>query len=188
MSCPTMRVLEWKEATVPLWTPPGVDLGENAPPDADSRMMHFGGGVGSQGEVLPITYRRLHKYAHDNFVITATTPDGPARLLKAARDMFCLAFYSYELVACSASWSIFGVEAALKLRLGVERAVPLVQLVAKAREQGIVSDYAADILDAGRQIRNNFVHQGIQPAWTFGMASRAIGASFKMVAELYPSE
>jgi hypothetical protein len=63
--------------------------------------------------------RRLGRLraAADDWIITEATPDGPARLLKAAQDMFALAFYSYELVACSHAWSIFAVEAALKLRL-----------------------------------------------------------------------
>ncbi|GAA0520951.1 hypothetical protein Ade02nite_65020 [Paractinoplanes deccanensis] len=100
--------------------------------------------------------------------------------------MFSLGLYSYELIACSASWSITAVEAALKLRLDAG-SKPFQWLIELAIEKGMVSAYLGDILDAGRQIRNRFVHEGRQPIWTLGMASSVIGSSFKIVAELYPS-
>jgi hypothetical protein len=168
-----------------IWTPPGADLGESAGPEPDSRMTSFIGGLNADGHPLPMTYRRL-RMAADDWIITKATPDGPARLLKAAQDMFALGFYSYDLVACSNAWSIFAVEAALKLRLGADQKTPFHKLIIDARDQGLVSDYLADILDTGREIRNRFVHEGKQPNWTFGMASEVIGASFKIVAELYP--
>lgn len=132
-----------------------------------------------------MTYRRL-RAAADDWLITEATPDGPARLLKAARDMFALGFYSYELVAGSNAWSIFAVEAALKLRLGADEKTPFRKLIEQAQERDLVDDHLADILDTGRDLRNRFVHEGKQPNWTFGMAAEVIGASFKIVAELYP--
>lgn len=168
-----------------IWTPPGADLGEFAGPEPDPRMTSFMGGLDANGQPLPMTYRRL-RAAADDWIITKATPEGPARLLKAARDMFALGFYSYELVACSNAWSIFAVEAALKLRLGADQKAPFSGLIKRARQQGLVSDHLADILDTGRDLRNRFVHEGKQPAWTFGMAAMVIGASFKIVAELYP--
>ena len=100
--------------------------------------------------------------------------------------MFALGFYSYGLVACSNAWSIFAVEAALKLRLGPDERTPFRELIQRARKQGLITDYLADILDTGRELRNRFVHEGEQPVWTFGMAAEVIGSSFKIVAELYP--
>ena len=77
-----------------LWTPPGVDLGEFAGPETDPRMINFLGGLDANGQPLPLTYRRL-RAAADDWIITDATPEGPARLLKAARDMFALGFYAY---------------------------------------------------------------------------------------------
>jgi hypothetical protein len=148
-------------------------------------MTSFLGGLDANGQPLGMTYRRL-RAAADDWIITTATPDGPARLLKAARDMFALGYYSYELVACSNAWSIFAVEAALKLRLGTDQKAPFSRLIERAREQRLVSDHLADILDTGRDLPNRFVHEGEQPVWTFGMAAMVIGASFKIVAELYP--
>jgi hypothetical protein len=150
-------------------------------------MTNFIGGLDSNGQPLPMTYRRL-RAAADDWHITGSTPEGPARLLKAAADMFALGFYSYDLVACSNSWSIFAVEAALKLRLNADEKTPFAKLVKLALEEGLVSAYLADILDTGRDLRNRFVHEGKQPNWTFGMAHRVIGSSFKIVAELYPDD
>jgi hypothetical protein len=73
-----------------LWTPPGADLGEYGCPEPDPRMMNFIGGLDAHGQPLPMTYRRL-RAAADEWIITEATPDGPARLLRAARDMFALA-------------------------------------------------------------------------------------------------
>jgi hypothetical protein len=150
-------------------------------------MQYFVGGLDGDGQPLSMTYRRLRAVV-DDWHITASTPEGPARLLKAAADMFALGFYSYELVACSNSWSIFAVEAALKLRLNAEQKTPFGVLIKKAMKEHLVSEYLADILETGRRLRNDFVHEGIQPAWTFGMASNVLRSSFKIVAELYPDE
>ena len=148
-------------------------------------MPHFMGGLDGNGQPLPITYRRL-RVAADGWHITPSTPEGPARLLKASADMFALGFYSYELVACSNSWSIFAVEAALKHRLGAAEKVPYAKLIEQASEKGLVPDHLAKILHNARDLRNGFVHEGIQPNWTFGMAAQVIGSSFKIVATLYP--
>lgn len=150
-------------------------------------MQHFIGGLDDRGQPLPMTYRRARSVA-DNWIITAATPEGPATLLKAARDMFALGYYSYELVACSNAWSLFGVEAALKLRLQASEKTPFGKLIKDAKESGLVSEQLAELLDTGREIRNRFVHQGMQPTWTLGMASRVVGTSFRVVAELYPDE
>jgi hypothetical protein len=168
-----------------LWTPRGADLGEFDGPKPDPRMSNFIGGRDASGLPVPMTYRRL-RAAADDWIITEATPEGPARLLKAAQDMFALGYYSYELVACSNAWSIFAVEAALKPRLGADEKAPFRTLITQARSRGLIDDHLADVLHTGRDLRNRFVHQGEQPTWTFGMAAQIIGASFKIVAELYP--
>ncbi len=170
-----------------LWTPPGADLGEFAPPEPDERMRLFIGGLDVDGQPLPMTYRRTRSVA-DDWVITAATPEGPATLLKASRDMFALGFYSYELVACSNAWSLFAVEAALKLRLEAPQKTPFGRLIKDAKDAGLIGEHLADILDTGRDLRNRFVHEGKQPTWTLGMAGSVIGTSFKIVAELYPDK
>lgn len=170
-----------------LWTPPGADLGEFAGPEPDSRMSNFIGGLDDQGQPLPMTYRRGRSVA-DGWIITTATPEGPATLLKAALDMFALGYYSYELVACSNAWSLFEVEAALKLRLGASEKTPFGKLIRQAKEAGLVSEHLADLLDTGREIRNRFVHEGRQPTWTLGMAAQVIGTSFQIVSDLYPDE
>jgi hypothetical protein len=168
-----------------LWTPPGADLGENDHPQADRRMVNFLGGLDPDGQPLPMTFRRLREHA-DKWPITDATPAGPRQLLKTTQDMFAQAFYSYELATCACAWSIFAVEAALKARLQAAQNASLKKLIDRAKSLGLVDEYLADILDTGREIRNNFVHEGVQPVWTFGMADMVIGASFRIVAELFP--
>ncbi len=164
-----------------LWTPPGTDLGELAPPEPDPRMVTFSGGFDEYGEPRPMTYRRLREHA-DSWVITTTTPEGPATLLKTARDMFALSFYCYEQLVVAAAQSLFGVEVALKLRLG--RKGGFQHLIQVALNGGLISSEVADIVDTGRAIRNDFVHEGKQPVWTFGLADNVIGASYRLVSDL----
>lgn len=83
-------------------------------------------------------------------------------------------------------WSIFAVEAALRPRLGAGGRAQLSRLIKRAREQGLVSEQLADTVNTGRELRNRFVHGSEQPIWSFGMAAQVIGASFKIVTELYP--
>jgi len=149
-------------------------------------MRNFVGGFDADGQPVAMTYVRMRKAA-DEWVITDSTPDGPACLLKAAKDMFALGFYSYELVACSCAWSITAVEAALKLRVNAPQKSSFDRLIKLAVEQNLVSAHLADILDTGRQIRNKFIHEGKQPVWTLGMAGNAIGSSFQIVGQLYPA-
>jgi hypothetical protein len=168
-----------------LWIPPGADVGESAPPAPDPMMVKFIGGFDGQGRARPMTFRRLKEVA-DSLVITSTTPEGPATLLATGRDMFALAFYQYKLLFASASFSIFAVEAALKLRLGLR--ANFHSLVRKATEDGLITAEVADVVEAGRRIRNNFVHEGKLTQWTFGMAFNGVGASYRLVGELYPED
>jgi hypothetical protein len=146
-------------------------------------MVHFSGGVDEHGQARPMTYRRLKEHS-DSWLITSTTPEGPATLLTTARAMFALSFYCYEQLVVAASHSLFGVEVALKLRL--DRADGFRSLIEGALADGLITAEVADIVDTGRIIRNRFVHEGKQPTWTFGVADRVIGASYRLVRELYP--
>ena len=168
-----------------LWTPPGADLGEFDGPGPDPRMKHFIGGLDSDGQPLPMTYRRGREVA-DGWVITSTTPEGPASLLKTAKDMFALGFYAYELIASANAWAFSGVEAALKHRLARGKEVQMARLLKEAEQAGLIDEALADKLDAGRRLRNNFVHEGRQGTWTLGMAAGVIGTSFEVVAHLFP--
>lgn len=166
-----------------LWIPAGADLGEFAPPDPDPLMVNFIGGFDQQGRERPMTYRRLRDVA-DSLTITSTTPDGPATLLETAREMFALSFYQYNMLLASATFSIFAVEAALKVRLGAQGGFQA--LIRTATAGGLITSDVADVVDTGRHIRNNFVHEGAKPLWSFAMAYNGIGASYRLVRELYP--
>ncbi|WP_156094116.1 DUF4145 domain-containing protein [Lentzea aerocolonigenes] len=146
-------------------------------------MLKMIGGFDDNGEERPMTYRRLKEVAQD-LVITSTTPEGPANLLDDAREMFAMSFYRYPMVTGSAVFSIFAVEAALKLRLNNRDNFQA--NIQRATQQGLISAEAAEAVDAGRQIRNNYLHEGKRPQWTLGQAYPAIGASFRLVSERYP--
>ncbi|TDD57689.1 hypothetical protein E1263_22620 [Kribbella antibiotica] len=119
-----------------LWTPPGADLGEHAGPTPDERMRLFIGGLDSQGRPVPATFRRFQKQT-ETWPVTATTPEGPAMLLKTSREMFAHGFYVYEFIATSCAWAINAVETALKLRL--EQPGSFKELITATQERGILS-------------------------------------------------
>jgi hypothetical protein len=146
-------------------------------------MQNFIGGFGQDGQPKPMTFLALQRHT-DTWPVTKATPEGPAMLLRLSREMFAHAFFVYEFAAASCAWSLFGVEAALKLRL--QKNASLKELIELAEERGLIRPGSGEIVDAGRKIRNRFVHEGKQPAWTFGMADRALRSSHIIVAELFP--
>jgi hypothetical protein len=148
-------------------------------------MVEFCGGLDDRGHPRPMTYRRLRQHA-DAWVITSKTPEGPTTLLKTAQDMFALSFYCYEQLVVAASHSLFAVEAALRLRMRSNATFK--NLIDAAIDEGLISSEVAELVDTGRNIRNRFVHEGKHPVWTFGLADGVIGASYRLVSELYPED
>jgi hypothetical protein len=152
-------------------------------PEPDARMTNMIAGFDDQGQIRPMTYRVMLELTQ-TWPVTTATPDGPAALLKAARDMFALGFYSYELMASASVWSLFAMEAALRLRL--ESTAPLAKLIELAAERNLIPKGSDGALDAGRQVRNRVVHGGLQPVWSVGMAGPVMRTSHAVVAELFP--
>lgn len=72
-------------------------------------------------------------------------------------------------------WTLFAMEAALRLRL--ESTASLKRLIELAEERGLIPQGSASALDAGREIRSRVIHGGVQPIWTLGMAEPVSAAA-----------
>jgi len=121
--------------------------------------------------------------------VTANTPDGPAGLLSVSRDLYAQGYYAYALLSVAGVWSIFAVEAALRARLGVGPRVALAALVRQAERQRLTppAGWKDERLDAGRKLRNSFVHGGQHQFWTPAMAQPVLAAAHEAVAALFPA-
>lgn len=154
-------------------------------PGPDPRWVNFIGGFDDHGQPRPMTYLALVTLT-DQWSITESTPGGVAGLLGTTRATFALAWFHYELLVVSVTWSLLAVEAALRDRLAVDEKPPLKSLLNLAAERVLLSSQDIDRLDAGRELRNHLAHAKDQQAWTVGMAAPVVGASHHAVTLLYP--
>jgi hypothetical protein len=154
-------------------------------PTPDPRWQNFIGGLDDHGRPKPMTYEALLAVTAE-WPVSQQAPEGIVELLATARAAFALAWFHYELLVVSASWSLLAVEAALRDRLDVDEKPPLKALVARATKAGLLDDATADRLDAGRQLRNGLAHARAQQAWTVGMAGPVVRTSHEVVRLLYP--
>ena len=80
--------------------------------------------------------------------------------------------FHYELLVVAGMWSLLAVEAALRVRLdgreGAQRTgrePRFVDLVRRARREGLVTDEWAERLDAAREMRNGSPSRSSRSAW-----------------------
>lgn len=134
----------------------------------------------------PLAYQDLVQHT-GTWSTTSPTPPGVAELLKTTRDIYSLAVYHYELFAVASLWSLLAVEASLRVHYDDDRA-SLKALIARAQRDSLLTAEWAARLDAGRELRNSFLHGRQQPVWTPGMAAGIIRATHAAVAHLFPQD
>lgn len=121
----------------------------------------------------------------EKWPLSEHTPAGVAAVLARSRQMFVDGYYTYDNFMDSATRSLQAVEAALRVRLNAEKKVPFAQLIDQARVSGLLSDDAHEVLHLGRRYRNDQIHATELPALNPAMAAGMIGASHKLVAQLF---
>lgn len=119
---------------------------------------------------------------------TASTPEGPAGLLRTSRELYVQGYYAYALIAVAVVWSVFGVEAGLRARFDADHRKPLRSLVRQAEDEQLLpaEGWEGGRLNAGRELRNRLIHTGDQPLMPPAMARPVIAASHEFVAGLFP--
>lgn len=147
-------------------------------------MHHFIGGLAPSGLPLPLTHELLRELA-DSWATHPDIPIGVADQLAVSRQLFVHSYYVYEFATVAVAWSLFAVEASLRLKLEAGRGASLKQLVERALREGLVAQRFADQLDAARMLRNSFSHATTQSIWTYGMVAPALAVSHEVVADVY---
>lgn len=155
----------------------------DTPPEPDTRMANFANlnGGGHTG------YHELRRQAQ-SWPTTGATPHGPAAMLSTCRDLYGLGYYAYALMAVGCTWSLFAVEAALRIKLSADRKVQFSTLVRQAEQQGLLPTPGWDTgrLDAGRELRNRVVHGNQLGVLPPVRARDIIDAAHEAVAAIFP--
>ena len=95
------------------WIPHGQPPVPDTPPEADSRMANFPG-LNEGGHT---GYHELRRQAGTGGPPKPPRTD-PPDMLSTSRDLDAHSYYAYALMAVGCTWSVFAVEAALRIKLG----------------------------------------------------------------------
>jgi hypothetical protein len=150
----------------------------------DNRSLHFAGDVDEHGRPLPMTVEVLRART-EKWPLSSRTPDGVAALLARSRQMFVDGYYTYENFMDAVTRSLQAVEAALRVRLAAGKKDTFARLIDRAKAEGLVGNDAHEILHLGRIFRNGQIHATNLPALNPAGAAGMIGASHKLVAEIF---
>ncbi|MGO4258148.1 hypothetical protein [Marmoricola sp. RAF53] len=145
-------------------------------------MKHFVGGLDDDGLPVPLSPAILRTTTED-WPRASSTPAGVEGLLKTSRDLFVCSYFAYEFLTVAVLVSLQAVEAALRSSLGSDQR--LATLSKRARAEGLVTQEQFEVLEAGRQLRNEFSHPAEPTVWTFGMAGPCIEVAHLVVADIF---
>jgi hypothetical protein len=155
--------------------------------------------VGADGQLRTITPDVL-RLETDSWPTTADTPDGPAAMLRLARDTVVTSVIVYEQLTVAVFWSLLAVEVGLRSKLAAagvptsagRRSFGWSKLFQEACANGLVpvgADGApSNIWDTARTIRNRFAHPEQVSVFSPGMALPMVRTSHVLVAELFPDD
>jgi hypothetical protein len=152
--------------------------------EADPRSLIFAGDEDESGQPLPMTPEVLLGRT-EKWPLSDNTPEGVAAILARSRQMFVDGYYTYENFMDASARSIQAVEAALRLRFDAKESVSFARLIKRAGAEGLVDEETCEILHAGRELRNRFIHATSAPVLNPAIAARMIGSSHKLIAEIY---
>ena len=150
----------------------------------DPRSLNFAGDVDEHGRPLPMAVEVLRGRT-EKWPRSSDTPDGVAALLARSRQLYVDGYFTFENFMDATTRSLQAVEAALRVRLDAGSEASFAVLIDRARADGLVNDDVQEILHLGRRFRNDQVHATTMTAITPATAAGMIGASHKLVAELF---
>ena len=127
----------------------------------------------------------LGTHSTEKWPVSPHTPDSVAAQLARSRQMFVDGYYTYENFFDAATRSLQAVEAALRVRLEAGSKTSFAQLIDTAKKEGLIDDYAQDILHTGRRLRNDQIHATATAVFNPAIAASVIATSHKLVAELF---
>jgi hypothetical protein len=99
--------------------------------------------------------------------------------------MYVDGYYSYDNFMDAVTRSLQAVEAALRERFDAGTRPAFAQLIDRAKTEGIVTDDVQEILHLGRRFRNDQIHATSLPALNPAISASMVGASHRLVAEIF---
>jgi hypothetical protein len=153
----------------------------------DSRSLNFAGDIDELDRPLPMSVEVLRART-EKWSVCEHTPASVAALLARSRQMFVDGYYTFDNFMDAVTRSLQAVEAALRVRLNAGQRPTFAQLIDRAEAEGLVGAEAHEVLHLGRRFRNDQIHATGLPALNPAMAAGMIGASHKLVAELFEAQ
>jgi hypothetical protein len=150
----------------------------------DLRSLNFAGDIDELGHPLPMRVEVLRART-EKWPLSERTPADVAALLTRSRQMFVDGYYTYENFMDAGTRSLQAVEAALRVRFNAGDRATFASLIDRAKQEGLVSDEAHEILHVGRRLRNRQVHATSLSFINPAIAARIIGTSHVLVTELF---
>lgn len=150
----------------------------------DSRTLNFAGDVDEQGYPLPMTVEVLRGRT-EKWPRSPKTPEGVAALLARSRQMFVDGYYTYENFTDAATRSLQAVEAALRVHFDGSSKASFANLIDRAKADGVIDDYAHEMLHTGRKLRNIHIHETAPSVYNPASAAGVMATAHKLVAEIF---
>jgi len=121
----------------------------------------------------------------DEWPVGQAVPDDIAEVLRVSRELFVHSYFVYEFLLTAVIWGLLALEASLRICLEVGDEVSLSKLIRRARSDGLITEAEADVLDAGRQLRNSIVHGCLLPTFTPGAAEGMLRGTHEAISDLH---
>jgi hypothetical protein len=118
--------------------------------------------------------------------IGEAVPDGVATVLRVSRDLFVQSYFVHEFLLTAVTWGLLALEASLRMCVQAGERDSLGALIRRARDGGLLTTDEANVLDAGRQLRNQIVHGALLPtSLTPGMAEQMLLGTHEAISDLH---
>lgn len=121
-----------------------------------------------------------------SFDRTMATPTDVVALLDLAHKLLRTCVVHYEFAALAVEKSLQALELAIRIRLGADRKRSFGKLIDTLQKSGVVSAGDAELLHAGRQLRNSFAHPMTAAALPLVMTTDLLRTSHRLIASLFP--
>lgn len=118
--------------------------------------------------------------------VNEAVPEGIATVLRVSRDLFVQSYFVHEFLLTAVTWGLLALEASLRVCIQARDRDSLDVLIRRARDRGLLSAEEANVLDAGRQLRNQIIHGALLPtSLTPGMAEQMLLGTHEAISDLH---
>lgn len=118
--------------------------------------------------------------------VNEAVPEGIATVLRVSRDLFVQSYFVHEFLLTAVTWGLLALEASLRVCVQASDRDNLGPLIRRARDRGLLTADEANVLNAGRQLRNQIIHGALLPTnITPGMAEQMLLGTHEAISDLH---